>query len=256
MENIKKRKFPKSINNRQCLGPCYKPDTSFIHPVLLVPVKNDLYPGKAVCPTTKYEKVDEFSQKTFNPAYDVCNNPTHDEDTSTQESLLTFQSGFTKNIFLSQYYNINSFEDALEWIDENKFTPIETRERILNAALNLYGDNIMYFDDIFVDFYISYIKDKYINNIYKDIHENIGIKNEEILIVDKEKNKLKINEFNIERINYIAKVFLDKLEVRKFLSKYIKSQNIHFSDYDNMLHLIYTNHIIYIKNIIKHILSN
>jgi hypothetical protein len=255
MENIKIKKFPRSINNRQCLGPCYKPDTKFIHPVYLQNIKNDFLPiNDPICPTVAYEKKDDLTNIKRTLTYDTCKNPTQDKDISTQESLLFFQSGFTKDIFLSLYYNISSFESALEWINENENIPIETRERILNASLNLYGDNIEYLDDIFVKFYVSYIKDKFMNIIYKNIHENIGTKNNEILIVKNTNNNLKINELKIERINYISEKFFNHTDTKNFLMKYIRSKKILFEDYNDGLYLIYTNHLQYIKNIISNIL--
>jgi hypothetical protein len=255
MENIKIKKFPRSINNKQCLGPCYKPETKFIHPVYLQNVKNDFLPvDKPICPTVAYEKKDELTNIKRVLTYDTCKIPTHDKDVSTPESLLFFQSGFTKDIFLSLYYNINSFESALEWINENENIPIETRERIINAALNLYGDNLEYLDDVFVNFYISYIKDKFMNIIYKNINENIGSKDNEILIVKSTNNNLKINDLKIERINYISEKFFNYTDTKKFLIKYIKAKNILFEDYNDVLYVIYAEHLQYIKNIISNIL--
>lgn len=254
MENIKK--YPKSINNRQCLGPCYEHDTSFIHPLFLQNIKNKHFTRKPICPTDRYEKIDELTNYKDTFIYDECKNPTHNKDISTNESLLFFQSGFTKDLFLSFYYNINSFGSALEWIDENKFYPIQTKERIINAALNLYGDNLDYLDDIFIDFYIYYAKEKFINKIYNKINQYIGKENDEILIVDPNKNKLKIDEFKIERINYISEQFLNKSDTKKFVSKYMKFKIILFENYDEPLYMIFQEHLDYIKNMAEKISKN
>jgi hypothetical protein len=250
MENKKIKKYPKSINNHQCLGPCYEPNTTIMHPVFLSNVKNDLFPGNPFCPTDFYEIVDERTGVKKDIEYDMCKNPTHNKDASTTESLTIFQSGFTKDVFLSFYYEINSFEEMNEWLETNKFAILETKERIVNASLNLYGDNLDFFDEIFVDFYVNYIKEKFLGIIYKDIHKYIGVENNEVFIVDKSSNKLEINDHNVERINYIAEKFLSHIETKKFLIKFLKSKKILFEDYDNPLYLIYKAHAEYIKNII------
>lgn len=255
MKNIKIKKYPRSVNNKQCLGPCYEKDVSLLHPLFLHNFENEKFRGKPFCPTDRYEYIDEITNVKEQLVYDTCENPTHGKDVSTQESLLFFQSGFTKDLFLHFYYNINSFSSTLEWIDENKFTPVQTRTRIINAALNLYGDRLEYLDDIFIFFYIEYIKDKFINKIYDNTNEYIGIQNEEILIVNPTKNNLKKNDLKIERTNYIAEKFLNTIEIKKFLFKYIKNKTILFENYNDSLYLIYQDHLIYIKNIIKNILS-
>lgn len=254
MENKKIKKYPKSINNRQCFGPCYEPNTTILHPVFLSTVKNAIYPETPFCPTDFHEVVNERTGEKKEIEYDTCKNPTHNKDASTTESLIIFQSGFTKDVFLSFYYGINSFEEMNEWLETNKFVTLETRARIVNASLNLYGDNLDFFDEIFVDFYVDYIKDK-LSIIYKDIHNYIGIQNNEVLIIDKYNNKLGINEYNVERINYIAEKFFSHIEAKKFLIKFLKSKKILFENYDDILYFIYKEHVEYIKNIINLILQ-
>jgi hypothetical protein len=255
MENKKIKKYPKSINNHQCLGPCYEADVQIMHPVFLSNIKNDLYPNYPFCPTDYHEVTDERTGQKKDIEYDLCKNPTHKKDTSSTESLTVFQSGFTKDIFLSFYYDINSFEEMNEWLEINKFSMLDTKERIVNASLNLYGDKLDFFDENFVDFYSSYIKEKFLNIIFKDINKNIGVQNDEVFIIDKSKNNLKYDDFYIERINYIAEKFFNYLETKKFLIKFLKSKKILFEDYDNILYIMYKENLEYIKNSINLILS-
>lgn len=252
------KKYKKSINNIQCLGPCYKPDTYVVHPVYLEHINK--YDDNPFCPTEYHEVNDTKTGKNKVIPYDICENPTDITDISTSESIILFQSGFTKDVFLSLYYDINSFEEMIEWLNINKTALIDTKTRIVNAALNIYDNNIEHFDDTFIKFYIEYMKDKFTKKIYKEIHENIGIKDGDILIIkDKDRNKdrdsdknkdnnLKYDEYTIERINYIVEKFLNIDEVKKFLHKIIKTREIKFEDYDDSLILIGNKHIEYIKN--------
>lgn len=250
MENIKTQKHQKSITGKKCLGPCYTAGTSFTHPAFLTNIKNDFYPGKSVCPTTRYEIVDEVTNKTHQLSYDICTNATHDKNVSDVGSLIYFQSGFTKDIFLSFYYNINSFEDAIMWIQDNNFTPLETRERIINTALNLFGDSINHFDDIFTKFYIEYIKNKHIGDIYKELYKYIGMVDNSILVV-KSNNKLSFDDHQIERKNYIIETFFNIQNVDKFLIKYLKAKSISFADYNDVLYLIFIDNLAWIRKTIE-----
>jgi hypothetical protein len=251
-KNKKIKKYPKSIQNHQCLGPCYEPNVEIIHPIFLNKIRKNEYP---ICPTDYYEVIDERTGKTHYAEYDNCENPTHNTDISTPETLTIFQSGFTKEIFLSYYYEINSFEEMIEWLATNKFAILETKERIVNASLNLYGDNLDFFDEIFIDFYCDYIKEKFLGAVYKEIQQYIGVENNEVFIIDESNNKLKNNEYYIERINYIAEKFFNNFETKKFLTKFLKSKNILFEDYDDILYIIYKEHVEYIKNSIFFILG-
>jgi hypothetical protein len=256
-QKTKIKKYPKSINNRQCLGPCYETNTEILHPIFLRNIKNSEFKGKPFCPTDFYQIENEATGKKIDIDYDICYNPTQNKDSSTIESLLIFQSGFTKDVFLSLYYDINTFEEMCEWLEINKFYPLETKVRIVNAALNLFGDNLDYFDDSFVDFYIEYIKEKFIILFYKDIYEYIGTDKEkkEIFIVNKYKNNLKYDDLYVERINYLVEKFFNKTEVKKFLFKFLKSKNILFENYNDILYIIYKEHQIYIENLIKSMLE-
>lgn len=242
------KKYKKSINNLQCLGPCYDGKTYVVHPVYLEHIgKLD---DKPFCPTEPHEKYNEITNKNEQILYDYCENPTDKVDISINDSAMLFQSGFTKETFLSLYYNINSFEEALEWLNNNNFLILDTKIRVINAALNVHGNNLTYFDDIFVNFYIDYIKEKFSKKIYKKIHQNIGIDNGNIIIVKDKNNKLDFNDYTIERINYIIENFFDINKVKKFLANILKEKKIKFDEYNDNLVIIADYNIKYIKNLI------
>jgi hypothetical protein len=249
MKNRKKiKKYKKSINNIQCLGPCYKGDTYVVHPVYLEHInKHDDNP---FCPTEYHEVVDDNTGKKRLIPYDICENPTDNTDISTSESIILFQSGFTKDVFLSLYYDINSYEEMIEWLNNNKSALIDTKARIVNSALNIYGNKIDFFDDVFIEFYINYMKEKSSKKIYKEIHKNIGINDGDILITNEKNNDLKYEEYLIERINFIVEKFLNIDEVKKFLHNLIKNKDIIFEDYDDNLVIIADKHTGYIKKLL------
>lgn len=246
-----KSKYPKSINNYSCIGPCYFPNTIVKHPVFLEQFTDE---NKPFCPTQEFQIENEITGKKEKKIHDVCKDPSHKEDITTIESLVILQSGFTKDIFLSTYYDINSFDDAVEWIQNNSFTSTDTRTRIINAALNIYGDDMDFINEDFIIFYIEYIKEKEIKNIYKNIHTNIGVLNNEIFIVKNKDNKLGYNDLKIERINYVVQKFITKNEIKKFFSRFFEKKKKIFEEYDDILLLITGDFIEYIRKAIRNIL--
>ena len=216
-ERRKSKKYPKSINNFQCLGPCYDKNTSILHPTQL-----RTYTSKnPFCPTAAHIEKDPVTGDPIKMYTDRCLNPTHNKDELASSSLLAPKSEFTKELFLNLYYGINSFDQCIEWISNNSSLPLQTQIRVLNSALNVFGKNIELIDDRFVSFFIDYLKKKEISRIYNKIHQSIGVINDDVLIVDKESNPLNKEDKQTERINYIIKKFINSENIKGFLVKYI-----------------------------------
>lgn len=245
-KNIKK--YQKSKNNLQCLGPCYKPGVNAIHPTHLEIISNKLEP---FCPVKEWTFTDKKTGETVNKLTDTCFNPIEDTNISDDElqfNILTPYIDFTFEQFLKIYYNIFSFEDSIDWIDKNKFSPFDTKKRIMNASLYTFGENIDLFDNRFVDFFVEYIKKDTLNTIYKEVASFIGIKNDNIMFVKTENNNLNIMDNHIERINFLIKVFFDKEEITKFLMKYLKNRKKNWNEIGDHLIKMSEDITIYIKN--------
>jgi len=234
LQNI--TKYPKSKNNFQCLGPCYQPGTMVVHPTQLEMVTDHAQP---FCPVDEWTYVDQKTGKTTDIITDICFNPTEKANISNRElelNILTPYIDFNSEQFLKIYYNIFSFEDSMDWIDRHKFVPIGTKIRIINSSLNTFGEKIDLFDNRFVDFFIELIKKKEIKRIYKKINSYIGIdKNSNVHFVNNENNNLKPDDECVERMNYLIKIFLDKDETTKFLSKYFRFRKTQWTDIRNHL---------------------
>lgn len=216
MENIKK--FPKSKNNRQCVGPCYKPNTNTLHPIYL----KRLTAKTAYCPVSVWTETKKDGSKRKH-IIDLCENPINETDKKLLEiSMLLPYIDFNSNHFLKIYYNIFSFDDALIWINNNNFTPIDSRIRIISNALNAFGKKIEIIDGRFINFLYDTIKVKYIDPIYRNVSQYIGKIKDKIAFVDPENNKLDKYELEKERINYIYDTIINKDELFKFVTRYLK----------------------------------
>lgn len=238
--------YPKSKSKKQCLGPCYYPKTHVVHPTLLEIVSNN----EPFCPVDPWKYINPETGEEHMLATDICFQPTEKKNISNKEaelSILTPFLDFNSGQFLKIYYEIFSFEDSIDWIDRNKFEPLNTKCRIINSALIEYGDKVELFDGRFVEFIIEFIKKKKISQIYEKIHNYIGINNtnDSVLL---EKNNLDKNEKCIPRINYVLQLFINKEEITKFLIKYFSYKKEKWRDIKNHIDYIVQSLTEYILN--------
>ena len=238
-------KYPKSKNNIQCIGPCYKANTTISHPT-----RSQLQVTQSTpfCPIGPIQKYNQNMQHNISYTAE-CIFPTESEDIQHKESNITSISEFTKHLFLSYYYEIMSFENAIEWLDNNENCPLKTKIRIINCALSTYEIINNLIDERFVTFYIVFLKETKLNFIYKIIHENIELKDKKVFI--SKNNKLKYDDYKIERMNYIVSKFLDKNNIYTFLVKYFKTKKTNVD-----LNILTNDLIVYMQNIISNILND
>ena len=241
MSTENKKKYPKSINNLQCIGPCYNKNTSILHPTQL-----RTYTSKdSFCPTSAHIEKDPITGAPIKMYTDKCLYPTHNKDELTASSLLTPKSEFTKELFLNIYYGINSFAQSIEWISNNSHVSIKTQIRVINAALNVFGNDIELIDDRFVSFFIDYIKKKEVPKIYDKIYKSIGIVDNDVLIVDEENNSLNKKDKQTERTNYMIKKLISNESVKGFLLKYMYAHK-EWEDINDNLDLMTQSFITYL----------
>jgi len=243
-------KYPKSKNNFQCLGPCYQPHTWIVHPILLDIVTNELYP---FCPVNEWVYNDPETGRLEERMTDICYKPTTGE-VPTKEielNMLLPYIEFNSEQFLKIYYNIFSFEDGIDWLEKKKYTPINTRVRVLNSMIKVFGSKVDIIDQRLVNFIIDVIKAKYTRRLYRILHEYIGIKNNDIILVDPSDNTLKQDDDIVARTNYIMTTFVDIDSIFKFLSRYFRQRKESLATLDNPMLAILKDYMEYIINKIE-----
>ena len=239
-----KNKYPISRNNQQCLGPCYYANTKAIHPITLNPITYN----EDFCPTAEWETIDKTTGKKEFHFIDKCYKPTDDETSNRKDieiNMLTPYIDFNTEHFLKIYYNIYSFEDGINWIEKNKFTPIVTRIRILNSILKSYGNKIDIIDNRVTDFFIEVIKSQYIKKILLSLSKYINISNN---IVELGKTDNNIENDNNIKINYIIKTFINSDEIHKFIIKYLRYRKDQWKNINNYIENMINDLIEYIIN--------
>lgn len=245
-------KYPKSKNNFQCIGPCYQPNTSIVHPLTLEYVTDKYYP---FCPVKEWEYVDKDSGNTVTRTTDVCYHPTESKDLSGKEfemNMLVPSIDFNDEQFLKIFYNIYSFEDAISWIDNKKFTsPLLTRLRIMNSAWSAYGADLNIIDHRVVEFYIELAKKKWMADIYKYLNKYVRISDENVLLGEPDENELTAKDDVVVRTNFLADRFINNDEIYKFLVRYLKYRKEEWPNIINHSDNIKNDLIKYIENKIK-----
>jgi hypothetical protein len=226
-------KYPKSINNIQCIGPCYEANSIIIHPITLDEFTND----RNFCPTDSYVINSKKGEKNIDHT-DLCYMPTvSQKDISKVNDMLrqqliapTFK--FSSNYFLRIYYDIGSLEDGIDWLDKNKESPYRTRERVFNQIMILHGDNLNIVDHRTVNF----IRDVMIHNssqIFKGVYRFIDVDNKKIVLINPDNSNMdnskdndsnnKMTKDNIGLItSYIKTKFLGESEISRFISKFLR----------------------------------
>lgn len=214
--DIHRDNYPKSANNFNCLGPCYRQGMYIVHPITLKHVTNNDF---NFCPVNEWEYQDPDTGKKEIRSTDKCFDPVHNKSISNLElamNIIVPKVDFTCDHFLKIYYNIYSMEAAIEWLENNREHPFNTQKRVLDCAWKVYGFNNYILDDRLVNYYIDIIKERYIDRIYKRFYKFIKIASSgPKLELNKDKDSRK------EKIDYIKDKMINYANFNRFLTQYI-----------------------------------
>lgn len=203
------KKYPKSKNGFQCLGPCVKKDTLLLHPLTLAVVTDD---------EINFCNVNEWRKDNKSKYIDECDKLSKNTEYDKNDILLPIFY-FDSRVFLDKYYNISSFKDTIEWINNNKNNPYNTIKRILNCSWGAYGKDIKYVYDDIVDIHLEIAKKEWIIDIYQRVNKYITVKNNKVMF---RKSNMKGDNIK-EKIRFLTSKLITPSIMAKFLKKYIDS---------------------------------
>lgn len=248
-----KLSYPKSINNKQCVGPCYFPNTQFIHPLTLDELVDE---SNAICPIKPYTKKNKSTGVNEIIDVDDCKKPTDNKskiDDLFISSITTPETYFNSEFFIKIFYGIKSLDEMFQYID-NDLLPFRTKQRIFDISFSLFGNNQIVSNEIMKKFYNEII-DNGMDIIITNIKPYLEMKNSKISIVkniktnkndNNNKNNNKISDKHIEK--YIRSKLLNDTD--SILMRFIRKETNRLSD-EKLSHILlrYTNQ--YIINKIK-----
>lgn len=211
--------YPRSKNNKPCIGPCYKPNTWIVHPVTLNYVTNKEQP---FCPTNRHIEMDR-NGKIIYKMIDECYNATENIDINTaQMNIIYPKIAFDCNQFLRIYYKIYSFEGSIAYIKSKPNMSYYTKLRILECTWKIYGKNINDVDYGIIEIYLDIIKKKWIKYIYKEISKYIFVKNGKIYLFPPTDNQDNSNKYKKEKVNYIINKLITHNDIYKIIDGHIQ----------------------------------
>ena len=244
-------KYPKSINNVQCIGPCYEAGSTIIHPVTLDEITN---PNNHFCPVDRIILTNSETGERMVDTIDFCYVPTVKQQSSQltdelKHKLIAPTFVFDTNYFLKIYYDIGSLEDGIAWLDKNSSIPYKTKERIFNQTMVAYGDNLSIADHRLVIF-IREIMVHNIQKIYAKVSKYIDTKDGKIVLIPNSANVIVDNPKEKLITSYIKSKFLGDSEISRFVSKFLRYGSEHLKT-RNLSELLVKSMIDYIEKRIE-----
>lgn len=231
MENLKKSLesiYPKSVDDIQCVGPCYFPSTKFIHPLTL----NELIVHNEV-PQCPIEPI-TIKNKSTN-TYDIietneCANPDHKKtkiDELLISSVTTPHTYFKPEFFVKIFYNVNSLDDMFEYISVNDIPHI-TKRRLFDISFLLFGNNLIVSNEK-MDKFFKEIINYDMKYFVRYIKPYLTMKDKKISIKKKDDDdETKINDEMAEK--YIRAKLLSDEKRRNILLRFIRNESDRLGD--------------------------
>lgn len=187
-------KFPISKNKQQCIGPCFPPGMVLINPLTLTIGSAE----NPACPTLPWTKDNQMEY------FDDCENPINkDKAKAIQLNYIVPIVHFNCEYFLKTYYDIFSFEEAIEWITNNN-DPLNTKLRIMDCSWKLYGLKTDIINEQIIQFYSQIFKKMWISKIYQKVYKYIYVDGKDIYF--KQNNK-QPGDHKVERMNFLNEQF-------------------------------------------------
>lgn len=201
---MSKQKYPKSVNNLQCISKCYAKNTPVVHPITLENVTNINDPFCSIIPVRMDDGTYDIIDKcTLDEMSDNESEQTIDESQNLDilYPIINFDGGY----FLKKYYKINDISDFYFWLKNNKNVTVFTKLRIIDCFIMEFGKTVTVIEDIFSDTIIDIIKKFWIKRMYNKLCKFID-KNGNI--IDPAKNKLKKSDDVANRTKNIVTKFV------------------------------------------------
>jgi hypothetical protein len=218
MEELNNKKYGKTINNRQCITPCYSANTWILHPTSVQFVKDLKHP---YCATDiYYTKHNGVSMRNLTDVCEKVSEEVLNPDKITKDIYAPI-SGFDSSIFLSKFYKINSIDEAIKYINENDSIENDTKDRILNLSFECFKmEEIINSADL-IEYYISILKKRWIKNLYKHLYKFIEVDGDKIKFknIDEKEN---YEENKVEKINFIVVKLITYKNIQLIIKKFIE----------------------------------
>lgn len=203
----------RSINGNICLTECYPKNHEYIHPILMNDIKS-LTQNTCAIDNKNYTYLEDCRIED-NIKYSI----------PKQLEIIFLNIPFDNRQFLSEIYDIHSFDDAIYWTKENLDYPQTTIIRIHNCAWKAYGNNITNLAESVIDYYYDMISNHWIHDYYTALAKEyvFVVKNDETLqVLKKTSENYKMSSNIIFVIRLILFYHLNRNTFNNVIKMYIK----------------------------------
>ena len=224
------KQYPVSTNGRQCIGPCYARGINIIHPNTL---DDYAFDDGNYCPVDVYLDTDKETGKTDPWYFDKCIIPTvkdMKEANKERHELVIPEMQFSSEYFTKLYYGLRNINDLIEWLDKNVDAPYNTKKRVFDHGMVVYGDAFTIIDQRFV----KYVSDIMIHNadkIFDKMKKYIGLVNGTMTLLNPE---VSANDNHLIDDDKKRKYLMEKLitpeNVHEFVAKYMRYYKAEMTD--------------------------
>jgi hypothetical protein len=231
----------KSKNNNVCLTSCVPVNNKITHPIYLNVVTSDKY---SFCAVKEFKKLNISTGKYETHTIDECDDNKHYKN-NMKQNILNPSIDFNHEQFLLIYYDINSFDTGMDWLELNSYKNIVTRLRIFKCIVNAFKNTIEIFEKRFINIFIEIIKKIYISDIYKYLCNYIDFDKKKKELYYTNETKLSIDMYVIERTNLIINTFVKTETITNFFSKYFELLKNSSDFNEDILENMLNNFVIY-----------
>jgi len=214
--------YKKSIDGYQCIGPCYKKNTFYHHPIDNITLYSKEYNTCPITKRTEYNKITKLNDPIYNAP---CLFPDKNIKEPEYDYIMISTIPFNSTVFIKNIYDLKTLEEFYKWLDINKTNLYTTKKRVFERGINVYSDYINIVDDRLVIFFIQIIKENMIS-LYQNVRPYLDIKNDTVYLTHKNKKYTDDNK-NVKLFKtYIENTFLTQDIVHKYLISIIKYKDI------------------------------
>lgn len=236
MDGNKDNNLGKSTTDAKCISKCYPGATVVYHPDTLQQV-TDRDPFCLTKEWTSYNGEHRRISKCINPIKKI--------ESFNKSLFLTPKLEFTYSDLL-QIYGIKTFNGAIEYITDNHFLPMNTKNRIMNCVWHMFGNKIYAADEYIIEFYLEFTNTYWFRSLYNEVspyltvdkHDKVHITKEFDMSDDKKTKELKSKY--IKRKMITGKIMLESL---LNVEDYIKENFDKVEDFQVLIYEYFVNHI-------------
>jgi len=196
-------------SDNRCIAPCHPKNSWIMHPITMKYIRVS---DKPMCPINEQIVIDKKTGKKRTEDVAECG------DSDSSKYTMTQINRFSAKQFLLRYYNLETFDDAVNWVHNSKDESIRTRLRVMECVWRVYvNTDDFVIDNRLVEFYTMVIKQFWIKDLYNNTKNMIKVDGKRIKFGNSKNGDSK---HKVEKTNFLIKNTISPNSVFTILLNY------------------------------------